>query len=137
MKIFIATTLTLFLFSNIPTAFSQRIGIENPSAAYVDFLGYKYESRKDSKGAEYGVCIFPDSSECQAWYFFRGICGEKYSYCALKGCGTKTKIDDKGSYTAQYAVCSCIDSKGATQDIPLIDFMEQHGDTLFKFKKGK
>jgi putative hemolysin len=125
--------LVMSLFINCLPAFSQDKMTPNPAALYVHFLGYKDEIRKQSDGAEYGVCIFPDGSECDDWNFFRGICGKKYSYCALKGCETKTRIDDKGANTFQFAVCSCTDSVGVMHDIPLMDFMEQQGDTLIKF----
>ena len=130
MRNLFKTILTSILLLNLTIAFSQNSG-GNPAADYAKFLGYKYEIRKNSIGAEYGVCIFPDSSECDDWDFFRGICGQKYSYCALKGCDTKTKIEDKGSYSIQYAVCCCKDSSGTLNEIPLFDFLLLHGDTLF------
>lgn len=135
MKKVIITILMSFLFLNISTSFSQRIGMGNPAAEYVTFLGYKYEVRKTIYGEEYDVSIFPDGSECDDWNFFRGICGQKYSYCTLKGCSTKTKIEDKGAYTIQYAVCYCKDSLGIINEIHLDDFMMQHGDTLNSIKQ--
>ena len=36
--------------------------------------GYSRETRKDSAGNEYGVCMFPDGTECGEWAFFRGEC---------------------------------------------------------------
>ncbi len=132
MKRIIESILILFLVSAGLPAFSQKEMHPNPAAAYVNFLGYKYEIRKGHDGAEYGICIFPDGSECNDFDFFRGLCGRQYSYCALKGCDIKTKTEDRGTYSVQYAVCSCMDSAGVVHDIPLLDFMEQHGDTLIK-----
>jgi hypothetical protein len=32
------------------------------------------EIRTDQEGSQYGVCIFPDGSECEEWAFYRGEC---------------------------------------------------------------
>jgi putative hemolysin len=108
----------------------------NPASAYVAFLGYKEVVRKDAKG-EYGVCIFPDGSECEEWQFYRGICGKEHSYCSRKGCETYSINVDKGSYKAIYCACGCLDSLGNKKVTPLEEFMEQHGDTLIKTKPGR
>jgi len=51
----------------------------NPAAVYCKDLGYKYEIREDPKTkGQYGVCIFPDKSECDAWAFYRRECGKKW-----------------------------------------------------------
>ncbi|MCD6528344.1 DUF333 domain-containing protein [bacterium] len=63
----------------------------NPAAVYCKDLGYKYEIREDPKTkGQYGVCIFPDKSECNAWAFYRGQCGKKWQKeyeekCAKEG----------------------------------------------------
>lgn len=57
---------------------SGSTGIANPASKYCTDLGYKLEIRKDSSGAEYGVCVFTDGSECDEWAFFRGECGQKW-----------------------------------------------------------
>jgi putative hemolysin len=117
----------LIVFSAALPLYPQSVGMGNPSAVYCEFLGYKYETRKAADGSEYGICKFPDGSECDAFAFFRGECGKKYSYCALKGCDILTKEEANLPYPA----CSCLDSSGKKHLIPLNDFMEQHGDTLF------
>jgi uncharacterized protein len=109
----------------------------NPASVYIAFLGYKEEIRKDIKGNEYGVCIFPDGSECDEWDFFRGNCGTEFSYCSKKGCETQSIREDKGSYTIHYCACGCIDSLGNKKVIPLMQFMEQNGDTLIKSIPGR
>ncbi|MCD6086313.1 DUF333 domain-containing protein [bacterium] len=54
-------------------------GMPNPAAVYCKDLGYKYEIREDPKTkGQYGVCIFPDGSKCNAWAFYRGECGKKW-----------------------------------------------------------
>jgi putative hemolysin len=49
-------------------------GIANPASVYCVNQGYQNEIRKDEAGNEFGVCIFPDNSECEEWAFFRGEC---------------------------------------------------------------
>jgi putative hemolysin len=50
------------------------IGLANPASVYCEDQGYTLEIRADESGGEYGVCIFPDGSECEEWAFFRGEC---------------------------------------------------------------
>jgi putative hemolysin len=111
---------------------STNSRISDPASAYCHFMGYREVTRKDAKGAQYCVCIFPDGSECEAWQFFRGICGEEHSYCAKKGCETYSITEDKGTYRIISCACGCIDSLGNKKTIPLDQFMKQHGDTLIK-----
>jgi len=94
-------------------------------------MGYDCETRKDAVGNEYGVCIFPDSSECNEWDFFRGKCGQKFSYCELMGCDIIIKTRTDGSQPYDYPFCSCTDSLGVKHDIPFTDYMEQNGVTLW------
>ena len=49
-------------------------GLPNPASVYCDGQGYILELRADEAGNQYGVCIFPDGSECEEWAFFRGEC---------------------------------------------------------------
>ena len=56
---------------------SQTTGnaeLANPAAVYCQGQGYTVELRTDEDGA-YGVCIFPDGTECEEWAFYRGECG--------------------------------------------------------------
>jgi hypothetical protein len=46
----------------------------NPASVYCEEQGYRLEMRTDENGT-YGVCVFPDGSECEEWAFFRGECG--------------------------------------------------------------
>jgi putative hemolysin len=125
------TLSTILLSTLVVFGFSQNKVIPNPASLYVKFLGYKSEVRVDSSGNQSRVCVFPDNTECDEWLFFRGICGQKFSYCTRKGC----QIETESTETAQYAVCVCIDSLGNKVKIHLNDFMNQHGDTLFKESK--
>ena len=59
-------------------------GLANPASVYCEGLGYKLELRTDDTGS-YGVCIFPDGSECDEWDFLAGRCGQENSYCEQHG----------------------------------------------------
>jgi C1A family cysteine protease len=110
---------------------SGETGSADPAALYCQKLGYKYEIREDDKGNQYGVCVFPDGSECNAWDFFKGSCGGEYSYCAQKGYDIETEVVNKGSYTEECAVCVSrgSDSKNATR-VPMLELMAQNGEPL-------
>jgi putative hemolysin len=51
------------------------VGMPNPASTYCEEQGYVVEIRTGADGGQYGVCIFPDGSECDEWTFFRGGCG--------------------------------------------------------------
>ena len=80
----------------------------NPSAVYCKFLGYDTEIRKDIQGNEYAVCIFPDGSECDTWSFYRGSCGQQFSYCSKKGYETKSITEVNDTYSITYCACACL-----------------------------
>jgi putative hemolysin len=56
----------------VPTA----MGAPNPTAVYCDALGYEIETRNND-----GCCVFPDGSACEEWAFYRGECGQQFTYC--------------------------------------------------------
>ncbi|WP_301664029.1 putative hemolysin [Methanoculleus frigidifontis] len=45
-------------------------GIANPAAVYCQEQGYAYEIRANPDGSEYGVCIFENGTEMDAWEFY-------------------------------------------------------------------
>jgi putative hemolysin len=57
---------------------SEGVNIANPASVYCVQSGYTLEIRTNAGGGEYGVCIFPDGSECEEWAFFRNECGARY-----------------------------------------------------------
>jgi len=75
---------------------------DNPAAAYCVALDYKCQSTATDAN-----CIFPDGSSCEIWAFFRGTCGQKFSYCETHGEGNTVvrRMDDMGTWCAEYAVC--------------------------------
>jgi len=57
------------------SAIPGNVGLPNPAAVYCEEQGYTLEIRTNSDGGQYGVCIFPDGSDCDEWAFYRGECG--------------------------------------------------------------
>ena len=55
-----------------PTA--TPAGIANPASTYCVEQGGTSEIRTAEDGSQFGVCVFPDGSECEEWAFFRGKC---------------------------------------------------------------
>jgi len=47
--------------------------IANPASVFCEANNYTLDIRT-SAGGQYGVCMFPDGSECDEWQFFRGEC---------------------------------------------------------------
>ena len=45
----------------------------NPATEFCLQKGYRSEIR-EGKDGQYGVCIFPDGTECDEWAYFRGEC---------------------------------------------------------------
>jgi putative hemolysin len=49
-------------------------GLPNPASAHCEAQGYSLEIRTDEQGGQYGICIFPDGSQCEEWEYYRGEC---------------------------------------------------------------
>ena len=112
-----------------PASDEKVAGVPNPTAAYCRQLGYQYDVREDEEGNQYGVCVFPDGSECNACDFFKGKCGKDYSYCARKGYDIETERVNKGSYYTECAVC--VSGHGEEEiRIPMLELMEENGEPL-------
>jgi putative hemolysin len=58
-----------------------NVGLANPASVYCEDQGYTLEMRVDENG-QYGVCIFPDGSECEEWAFYRGECSPGAGFAA-------------------------------------------------------
>lgn len=56
----------------------NNTSIANPASEYCINLGYTLNFEKDKDGGQYGVCVFPDGTECEEWSFYKGECGLKY-----------------------------------------------------------
>lgn len=83
-----------------PAAQAQGTTLANPASQNCAAKGGKVVIEKNGKGAQYGVCLFPDNLQCEEWAMMRGECptgGIKVTgyvnraarYCAITG----------GSYT--------------------------------------
>ena len=71
-----ALILSTMIISGCGTATAEpTVGLANPASVYCEGQGYTLEMRTSADGGQYGVCIFPDGSECEEWAFYRGECG--------------------------------------------------------------
>ena len=88
--IFVSLVLLAFLLSgctpeeSTPEEIQPAAGLANPASVYCHGLGYVEETRENDEGS-YGVCIFPDGTECDSWDFLAGRCGQENSYCTQQG----------------------------------------------------
>jgi len=108
---------------------SYSFGLANPAAVYCVKLGYKYIMKEQR-----GFCQFPDGSSVDAWKFFTGEEGKKYSYCRKYGYGIKTVQDKECKYTRKCAVCILRD--GTEKKVTsLIDVEKKPSEPLWNSKK--
>ncbi|MCK9307604.1 MAG: DUF333 domain-containing protein [Methanoculleus sp.] len=49
----------------------ETVGLANPAAVWCEEQGHTYEIRKNPDGSEYGVCIFANATEVDAWDYYR------------------------------------------------------------------
>jgi len=120
----------LALFDARATA-QEFKSVPNPAAAYCIQMGYQYEIRKDKAGNEDGVCVFPDKTEANAWDFFKGKSGRKFSYCAKKGYETNTKKIIQEGYTQECAECILKSKKGVIQErVDMLELMNRNQEPL-------
>jgi putative hemolysin len=57
-----------------PAPTAAPAGIANPASTYCVEKGGTSEIRTAEDGSEFGVCTFPDGSECEEWAFLRAEC---------------------------------------------------------------
>jgi len=57
-----------------PGQTEQKAGLPNPASVNCAKKAGTLQIRKDSRGNEYGACVFPNGRECEEWAFFRGQC---------------------------------------------------------------
>ncbi len=96
---------TLLIFISVSGVF----GTPNPAAIYCEELGYEYKI-VDGPNGQYGIVFFPDGTECRAWDFLQGKCGQEFSYCAECGYDIVTVSDGEDPFSREYAVC--VDKNG-------------------------
>lgn len=115
----------LFFIGN--ATMGQTENLHNPAIQYCTALGYDYKVATDSTGAEYGICIFPDSSTASAWSFYRGEVKSEFSYCAKKGLPLISITDSSNGFESKCAYC--ITNNGKNR-IKVKDLMIQNGDFI-------
>jgi putative hemolysin len=74
---------------------TDSAGLPNPASVYCAEQGYTLEMR-EGEGGTYGVCLFPDGSECDEWAYYRGECspaGQNESTPAPTGIPTALPMD--------------------------------------------
>jgi putative hemolysin len=111
--------------TNLDSKKHKLAGMPDPSAVYCKRLGYNLKVITDDEGGQYGVCIFPENSECEAWAFYRGKCGQPWSYCTQ--CGYELK--DLGPREGWVKGVVCIDKTtqeeiGNVFDLFVSDFLK-------------
>jgi len=52
---------------------AEGVGLANPASVHCEAQGGTLDIR-DTDVGQYGVCVFPDGSECEEWAFFKGEC---------------------------------------------------------------
>jgi inhibitor of cysteine peptidase len=78
----IAILLSLFVVSGCvkkypqldPATATPEAAIANPASVYCVKAGGSLGIRTTDDGSQYGICKFPDGSECEEWAFYRGEC---------------------------------------------------------------
>lgn len=134
IKYFIIILLAFsYYFSHGQSDTTYVKGLPNPAAVYCTILGYQNETRKDDKGNEYGVCIFPDGTYVDDFDFFRGEVGEKWSYGKRYGYHVTAKVVNRGTYNVTYANCEKYDTVTAEKiEIPQVELMKRNNEPFFK-----
>jgi putative hemolysin len=46
----------------------------NPASVFCEAHGGTVEIRQEAAGGQYGMCVFPDKSECEEWAFYHEEC---------------------------------------------------------------
>lgn len=57
-----------------PSAVETKAALPNPASQFCEANGGTLEIRTSADGAQTGICIFPDNTECEEWAYFRGEC---------------------------------------------------------------
>jgi predicted secreted protein/putative hemolysin len=81
-------------------------GLANPAAVWCEEMGYRYEIRSDAAGNQYGVCIFPNGTERDAWEAYReahpeGCAPPPDTPAGCAGPVMLTEAEDGGTVTFQ------------------------------------
>jgi putative hemolysin len=85
----------------------NEANLPNPASVYCEEQGYTVEMREGADGV-YGVCIFPDGSECDEWAYFRGECAPGEG-TALAEDGWQIYRNEAVGYTFHYPLDAVIE----------------------------
>jgi putative hemolysin len=98
--------------------------IANPATANCELKGFRSQIRTTVDGSQYGVCSFPDGSECEEWAFYRGECAPAPE---------KTTSGFDNSQIANPASAYC-QEKGGKMEIRTAEDGSQNGICVFPDK---
>ncbi len=100
---------------------SQGGSLPNPASVYCEQQGYTSEIRTADDGSQYGVCIFPDGSQCDEWAYYRRECAPATQdasmpnpasvYCEQQGYQVEIRTASDGSQSG-----ACIFPDGSECD---------------------
>lgn len=100
------TKISLSLSNETSTEIERpKLGVANPAAIYCQEMGYEYQNITEEDGSQHGVCVFSNSSSCSDWEFYKGKCGQEYSYCAKNGYDLISVADGHDQSSYEYSVC--------------------------------
>jgi putative hemolysin len=74
MKRILTFTIILIMLTSCTPPQTQA-GLPNPASVYCEQNGNKLEIVTAADGSQIGRCVFPDSSACDEWAYYRGECG--------------------------------------------------------------
>jgi hypothetical protein len=122
LVILLITFVTLFLFIEVDNVFA----IANPSATYCIDNGYEYETRTSPDGGQYGVCIFPNGSECNGWDYYcnctknTSVCSPNMISTAEENCSYPCDCDPVDGGWSEWSRCDedCTMSRTCTNPTP-------------------
>jgi putative hemolysin len=57
-----------------PATPTPQSNVPNPASVYCEENGGTVQMAQDAVGGQFGMCVFPDRSECDEWAYFRGDC---------------------------------------------------------------
>jgi putative hemolysin len=83
--------------------------LSNPAAAYCEKAGYQYILADDS-------CALANGIACDVWDFYRGSCGQSYTYCEKHNGVIQNVTEKSGTATYEYALCTFSDNSVCLED---------------------
>ena len=98
--------------------------LPNPSAVYAQDLGYPYVVRGDC-----AFVVLPDSTECPAWAFFEGRCGQEWTLGGQQGARVESRRG--GPYSSYQAICIFPDGTERPEVALWFELREEQGKEPF------